>query len=398
MAKLSPMDFLKMGEKREAQISRASADPVPSLLSYRSNALNAELHPNVQHLQISEVKDLPGRVRSYILTPDKEAGTEHLAYFAAGQYLSIHIRTEDADFTRPYSIASAPEDALNDRYMLTIRRTEGGLSSAWIYDNWMVGTKVEASQPLGNFTYEPLRDAGTIVALIGGTSITPARSLAYAIAGGEEEADKLILLYGVKKPEDALYLDDFKKLAADSGKFEFHMVYSDVKVDGEEYGFIDAAIIEKYAPKDHPYSLFIAGPQAMQNFLDGEVAKLGIRHKYIRRELFGEVHNPSTYSDYKAPEQKTVQITVKCLQDTRVITARTDDSILSSLEHAKIAAPSHCRTGECGWCRSRLISGNVYIPEKTDGRREADKIYGYIHPCSTYPLSDLVIEINPFAN
>ena len=33
------------------------------------------------------------------------------------------------------------------------------------------------------------------------------------------------------------------------------------------------------------------------------------------------------------------------------------------------------------------------MPEKTDGRREADKDFGYIHPCSTFPLSDVTVEV-----
>lgn len=31
--------------------------------------------------------------------------------------------------------------------------------------------------------------------------------------------------------------------------------------------------------------------------------------------------------------------------------------------------------------------------DDNDGRRIADKKYGYIHPCATYPTSDIEIEI-----
>lgn len=55
--------------------------------------------------------------------------------------------------------------------------------------------------------------------------------------------------------------------------------------------------------------------------------------------------------------------------------------------------PSRCRSGECGWCHSRLISGKVYIPKALDGRRLADEKYGYIHPCCTFPISDIAIEV-----
>ena len=69
------------------------------------------------------------------------------------------------------------------------------------------------------------------------------------------------------------------------------------------------------------------------------------------------------------------------------------DVLLIAIERAGIAAPSRCRSGECGWCRSRLLSGDVFVPAVTDGRRGADKDFGYIHPCSSFPLSDVVLEV-----
>lgn len=54
---------------------------------------------------------------------------------------------------------------------------------------------------------------------------------------------------------------------------------------------------------------------------------------------------------------------------------------------------ARCRGGICGWCRSKLLSGTVFIPKETDGRRQADKVWGYIHPCASYATSDLYIEV-----
>ena len=36
-------------------------------------------------------------------------------------------------------------------------------------------------------------------------------------------------------------------------------------------------------------------------------------------------------------------------------------------------------------------SGKVYVPKAVDGRRAADLKFGGIHPCVTFPLSDLEI-------
>ncbi|MFR7853508.1 MAG: 2Fe-2S iron-sulfur cluster-binding protein [Christensenellales bacterium] len=34
------------------------------------------------------------------------------------------------------------------------------------------------------------------------------------------------------------------------------------------------------------------------------------------------------------------------------------------MEQAGIKAPSRCRSGQCGWCHSRLVSGEVFIPRR----------------------------------
>ena len=71
---------------------------------------------------------------------------------------------------------------------------------------------------------------------------------------------------------------------------------------------------------------------------------------------------------------------------------------LSGAEQAGIKAPSRCRSGQCGWCYSRLVSGEVFIPDEADGRREADKKFGWIHPCCTYPLSDIELDHSIFSD
>jgi ferredoxin len=83
--------------------------------------------------------------------------------------------------------------------------------------------------------------------------------------------------------------------------------------------------------------------------------------------------------------QKGVIKDIKCLSN---------ETLLHCFEANGIKALSKCRSGECGFCHSKLISGEVTIPENQDRRRLADDIYGYIHPCCSYPVSDIEIEIN----
>ena len=389
--KLNPMDFTKMNPTRQAKIEAAPAKALPATDSYVPNKIAKALHPGKQYVKVAEVTQQSADTKTFWLEANEAKGTKALAWFSAGQYLSVTLEIGSMKLTRPYSLSSSPREALAGRYGLTIKRVKDGLASNYILDNWTVGTEVTVSEPLGVFTYEPLRDAKTIIGIAGGSGITPFRSLAKAIADGDEDA-QMILLYGSRTLADAVFQAQFKAL--EGPKFKLVNVLSNEEREGCEQGFITAELIKKYAPAGE-YSIFLCGPQAMYEFVDKEIATLGLRKKFIRHELFGEYFNPAKEADYPKDVAPEFKITVRIAGSEQTITAPADTSILRSLEAAGIAAPAHCRSGECGWCHSKLVSGEVYCPKSVDGRREADYIYGYIHPCCSFPLSDLVIEVPP---
>jgi len=393
--KLNPMDFTKMNPTRQAKIEAAPAKALPATGSYKPNQIANALHPKVQHLKVVRIEEEAGNAKRYYLSPNEEKGTKALAWFSAGQYLSITLKIGNMILTRPYSLASSPRESLEGIYMLTIQKVEGGLASQFIHDNWQLGTEVTASEPLGNFTYEPLRDAAAVVALVGGSSITPFRSLAMAIADGDEDCD-LTILYGSRTLEDTMFQKDLKELEANCPRIKLVNIFSHEELEGYEHGFITAELIKKYAPEGE-YSLFVCGPQIMRKFVDKEIETLGLRKKFIRNELFGEYFGPAKEADYPENVAPAFKVTVRIAGTEQTITAPSDVSLLRSLEAAGIAAPAHCRSGECGWCHSKLVSGEIYTPKSVDGRREADLLYGYIHPCCSFPLSDLTIEVAPVA-
>ena len=392
---INPIKFLKMDGIRKQKIESAEAKPLPPLGSYKPNQLAAALHPKRQFLIVDKIIEHSADVKTFVFVPDASKGTTALAYFAAGQYLSLTLKIGQATVTRPYSLSSSPKESLEGKYTLTIKRVDGGLATNYILDNWCVGTEVVASAPLGDFTYEPLRDAKKIIGLAGGSGITPFFSLAKAIADGDEDAE-LTLLYGSRTKADVLFLKEFSDIEKKCDKFRLVNVLSNEEAEGCEHGFITAELIKKYAPEGEPYSIFMCGPQAMYDFADKEIATLGLRRKFVRHELFGEYHNPQRNEDYPIKGTETFKITVHIADETKTIEASANDTILCSLEKNGIPAPARCRSGICGWCHSRLISGDVYVPKSVDGRRLADFKFGYIHPCCTYPVSDVEIDVPPF--
>ena len=81
---------------------------------------------------------------------------------------------------------------------------------------------------------------------------------------------------------------------------------------------------------------------------------------------------------------------VVTLSDGRKLTAKATETVLASLERAGVVVPALCRSGECSACRAKLISGLVFHPG-SELLRKSDMRFGYIHPCVTYPISDIEI-------
>ncbi len=384
--------FTKLVPQRKKRIENASAEPITS---DPINEIARKLHPERQYLKISEIKEETKSTKTFKLVPAPDSVTTELAYFRPGQYLSLKVKVNGVEITRPYSIASSPTDALNGFYELTIRREEEGFLTHYIWDNWKVGTKTESSGPEGFFYYEPLRDLKNIVGIAGGSGITPFRSIAKAIIEGLIDA-KLTLLYGSSEEDDIIYYEEFKELEKNyPDKFEVVYILSceEVALEGCEQGFITADIIEKYCEvKD--CSFFICGPQIMYDFVEKEMEKFKLPHKRIRREAFGEIKDVINLPGFpKDLAEKSFKVKVHIGNLIKEIPALSTESILVAMERANLAPPSKCRSGECGFCRSLLISGDVYVSPFSDWRRSADKKFNYFHPCASYPMSDLEIKV-----
>ncbi len=387
---LSVSGFLPLIINRQIRFFKAEA----KLPDYSDNAtvLAKALHPKRQYLKVTKVEQRADDCKSFTLVPDPQRGTTKLAYFGAGKYLTVFETIDGMPITRAYSISSSPKDSLEGKYVLTIKLVDGGLMSHHIFDTWKEGTNVEVSAPAGNFEYQPLRDAKKVICLAGGSGITPFVSMANAIVDGDEDFE-LTLLYGSRNYNSILFREELDALAQKCDKIKVVHVLSEETKEGTESGFITADLIKKYAPTDEPYSIFLCGPQQMYAFVDKELEKLALPKKYIRHEMFGEFHNPSSQEDYPAGVPETVTITVHIQDETYKVTGSSNDSVMQILEKSKISVPARCRSGECGFCHSHLLSGKVYVPKHLEYRRAADYTYNCFHPCCSFPLTDLEIEV-----
>ena len=387
---IGPLDMLKfknMSKVREDYIQAAPANEITA--DYKINKKARLLHPDFQKLVIAEIIDHPEAVSKTYIFRAKDGGP--LAYFRAGQYISLKMKIGQSFISRPYSICSAPKEALEGTLAITVQSKADGFAADYLLANAKIGDEFTASGPQGNFYYEDLRDAPHVIALAGGSGITPFLSMAKAIADGTENFN-LTIIFGNRTEDSILFKDELEELAASCDKIKIAHVLSDEDKEYYEHGFITADLIKRLAPEE--YSVFVCGPRAMYCFLKSELPKLELPEKYIRREIMGVAKDISEIPGY--PEDaagKCFTLTIRQGPNEYTIPANSEESILVAIERAGIVAPSRCRAGECGWCRSKVISGDYFAPEENESRRYSDRATDNIHPCVTFPVGDMVIEV-----
>ena len=144
------LKFKNMAKVREQAIQAAPAKEVNG--EFTINQLAKKLHPDYQKLVVAEIIDHAGAASKTFVF--KRVDGQPVAYFRAGQYLSLKLRIGDSFVTRPYSISSSPKWALEGKVAITVRSNPGGFAAEWLLENLKVGDEVTASGAEGQFYYE----------------------------------------------------------------------------------------------------------------------------------------------------------------------------------------------------------------------------------------------------
>ncbi|MER2235480.1 MAG: iron-sulfur cluster-binding domain-containing protein [Candidatus Limivicinus sp.] len=392
MSAIGLLDMLRFKNMKVRRDQIIEKTPMLALVENYASNRNAEArHPLSQFFTIEDI-EVRGRgdVKTYTL---RRTDGQNPAFFRAGQFVVIRQMIDGKLIARPVTLSCGPAMTLEGKIQVTVKRVEqDAFLSAYIHDHWKVGDTVETSGPQGTFFYEPLRDAKKVIAIAGGSGITPIYAMANAIADGDEDFE-MTILYGSRTKKDILFQKEFDAIMARTDKVRLVNVLSESTAKDCEHGFITAELIQKYAG-DGVYSVFAAGSKGMYAFLDGEAEKLGLIKKYYRKELYDNICRPWEYPGYPTEARdKVFNLKIKMCDQVFDIPCNANENILVALERAGVAGPNRCRGGICGWCRSRLLAGEVFIPEDIDGRRAQDKLDGYIHPCASFAVSDLSIEM-----
>jgi ferredoxin-NADP reductase len=366
--------------KKEAAILRKYAFDYSSQKGRAAQIVDL-LHPKVLRLRVAEIQAASLSAKIFRLVSEGS----YLPPFQAGQYINLTVDVGQVRTSRPYSISSPPNQV--GYYEIAVRRAADGFVSNFLLDELQVGDSLESTSPAGNFYYNPLVHGQDLVFLAGGSGITPFMSMIRETTDRGLER-KIHLLYGSQRPEDIIYSKELKELTERNGNFKMDIVISDPPPGYRGLtGFLTADLIRKQAGNVSGKTFYLCGPEAMYSFCLKELEALKVPRAKIRTEVFGPPKDVTAQPGWPAevPGERQFQVNYK---GKKTVSAKAAEPLMNSLERTGIVLPASCRSGECSLCRTKLATGKVFQPPWVR-LRKSDRVFGYVHPCVAYPLSDV---------
>jgi len=348
--------------------------------------LVGRIHPRRMKVRVAEIREETFTTKTFRLTPLDEP----FPPFRAGQFVNLFLAVDGVRTSRPYTISSSP--ARRAYIDITVRRMTSGFVSQYLCDRAAVGDQFELSDPAGCFYHDPIVDTGRLVFLAGGCGITPFMSMVRNATDTKENLD-MHLIYGNRIPDDVIFRDELAGLASVMENLKVDAVISEPP-DGYSglTGFLDAQMIERLVGDVKDKTFFVCGPHAMYTLCLDALEKLGLSRRRVKRELSGPLPDITLVEGWPEKLDGRQEFRVTIEGGPEPFKVRSGEPLLNSLERNHRGTDALCRSGECGACRTRLVKGEVFMPPSVSLRR-SDAIFGYIHPCAAYPMSDLTIRL-----
>jgi ferredoxin-NADP reductase len=333
---------------------------------------------------------------------------EMLAPFKPGQFLTVRLPAADAGgelpdrntwITRCYSLSDRP---VPESYRITVKRMMAppdrpelppGMASAHFHDRVQENDVIEIKAPAGQFFLDA-ESTIPVVLICGGIGITPMMSMLRWCA--RAQPDRVITLFhGVRRGGEHAFKTALAELAATRRNFHINIVYShpdpdDVQGRDFQYaGHVDIGLLRKILPLGR-HDFYVCGPPAMMASLLPGLRAWGIPDEDIHFEAFGPTSAQSMLTT--SPEIRLIgtdQLDIAFHRSGRTLRwDGRDANLLDFAERHGIAVESGCRSGSCGSCETKLLSGSVRYAHTPDHDIQA----GSCVLCVGIPATALVLD------
>jgi glycine betaine catabolism B len=322
----------------------------------------------------------------------------------AGQYLNLALTINGRRVNRSYTIASSPTRA--DHVEISVKRTPNGHGSHHMHDTVREGDRIKVSAPAGKFVFAG-HEAKRIVMLAGGVGITPMMSIVRALTDRCWDGE-MYLLFAVRKRNDIIFESELAYLQNRFPNLHVHITLSDDSDAAWEgrRGRITREMIEAAVSDLQRGPVMMCGPdpmmKAMRKLL---VEEMKLPDAEVLEEAFvsppAPAENNAVAEDAIAAAEAVAAIEPPANGTAANITFRKtgksaelapEQTLLEAAEDCGIAIPFECRSGICGQCKTKLVSGRVTM-EVQDALTSGDRAKGLVLACQARAMQDVVVDV-----
>ena len=206
----------------------------------------------------------------------------------AGQHYDVRLTAADGySVQRSYSVASPPER--DGEIDITVERVADGEVSAFLHDVAVVGDRIEVRGPIGGYFVWQAAQGGPLLLVAGGSGIVPLMAMIrHRAAASQRPATRL--LYSSRTPDDIIYADELRDLAAKGDGLEvIHALTRSQPAGWTGYArrIDDAMLAEVRRPLGDAPLVYICGPTPLVESAANGLVRVGVPAQRIRTERFG---------------------------------------------------------------------------------------------------------------
>lgn len=317
--------------------------------------------------------------------------------YLPGQFLTVMVPIDGKSVKRGYTIASSPTQ--HDYVEITVKHKEGGEVSGYLHSQVHEGDLLEFSGPSGAFTFTG-RECKCILLIGGGVGITPLMSVLRFLTDRSWSGD-IYLLYGCRKPEDIIFREELEYLQRRHPNV--HVVITVSRPEGADWkgatGRISKELITQSVPDLVSRYVHICGPVPLMEGVKKTLIELGIPKERVKTEAFGAAlgkPEPSTAQAAIAAgaEEKAARVglpTVSFSQSDKSAPLPPEKAILDVADEIGVEIDNSCRSGICGLCKVKLVSGQVTM-DVEDSLTPEDKAANIILACQAKSTGNVAVE------
>ena len=311
---------------------------------------------------------------------------EHIS----GQYLNIALMIDGKRVNRSYTIASSP--TRHGYCEISVKRAPNGYASQHLHDTVREGDRIKIGAPAGKF-YFAGHESQRVVLIAGGVGITPMMSIVRSLTDRCWTGD-IYLIFSVKKRHDVVFEQEIRELERRFPNLHVLVTLSDEPEAAWEgaRGHVTQELIQKFVPHFKQGPVLLCGPDPMMTAMRKILVELGVPDAEVLQEEFV---SPKAKPDGSSEEAVA---DVAEAADGAVAFQRAGKSVevpgltvLEAAEECGIAIPFECRSGICGQCKTKLVSGRVTM-EVQDALTPADKAKGLVLACQARPVRDVIVD------